>query len=106
LTRERRTQDTSPVSPILPDQTNLESQLGSLLRSGRAAGFSSERFDRCLRLIAQIPSPASQKAWFDLFYDQWSEFARTPDCLQGPLKESFESRLARLRAQIEQQRRD
>jgi len=47
-----------------PDQGDLESQLGILLRSGRAAGFSIERFDLCLRLIAQIPSPASQKAWF------------------------------------------
>ena len=94
------------MSPILPDQTDLESQLGILLRSGRAAGFSSERFDQCLRLIAQIPSPDSQKAWFDLFYEQWTDFARTPNCLQGRLKESFESRLARLRAQIEQQRRD
>lgn len=94
------------MSPILPDQTDLESQLGILLRSGRAAGFSSERFDQCLRLIAQIPSPDSQQAWFDLFYEQWTEFARTPDCLQDSLKESFEARLTRLRAQIEQQRRD
>lgn len=93
------------MQPTAPDQADLESQLGGLLRSGRAAGFSGERFDRCLRLIAQIPSPASQKAWFDLFYDQWTEFARTPDCLQGPLKESFESRLARLRAQIEEHQR-
>lgn len=88
-----------------PDQADLESQLASLLRSGRAAGFSSERFDRCLRLIAQIASPESQKAWFDLFYEQWTAFARTPDCLQGPLKESFEARLARLRVQIEQHKR-
>lgn len=88
-----------------PDQADLESQLGSLLRSGRAAGFSSERFDQCLRLIAQIPSPASQQAWFDLFYDQWSEFAQTPDCLCSSLKESFEERIARLRAQIERHHR-
>ncbi|MDL1889784.1 hypothetical protein FBQ96_09420 [Nitrospirales bacterium NOB] len=93
------------MDPIVPDQTDLESQLGSLLRSGRTAGFSSERFDQCLRLIAQISSPASQKAWFDLFYEQWTDFARTPDCLQGPLKESFEARLERLRAQIEQHQR-
>jgi len=88
-----------------PDQADLESQLASLLRSGRAAGFSTERFDRCLRLIAQITSPASQKAWFDLFYEQWSEFAQTPECLKGSLKDSFEARLARLRAQIEQHQR-
>ncbi len=94
------------MAPIVPDQADLESQLGMLLRSGRAAGFASERFDQCFRLIAQIPSPASQKAWFDLFYEQWTQFAQTPDCLQGSLKEVFEARLARLRAQIEQQRRD
>lgn len=93
------------MHPAAPDHTDLESQLGSLLRSGRAAGFSSERFDRCLRLIAQIPSPASQKAWFDLFYEQWSEFAQTPDCLRSSLKDSFEERIVRLRAQIEQHQR-
>lgn len=93
------------MNPTAPDQADLESQLGSLLRSGRAAGFSSERFDRCLRLIAQVPSPASQKAWFDLFYDQWSEYAQTPECLRSSLKESFEERIARLRAQIEQHHR-
>lgn len=93
------------MHPTAPDQADLESQLGILLRSSRAAGFSSEGFDKCLRLIAQIPSPASQKAWFDLFYEQWTEFARTPDCLQGPLKDSFEERIARLRAQIEQHQR-
>ncbi len=88
-----------------PDQADLESQLASLLRSGRAAGFSSERFDRCLRLITQVSSPASQKAWFDLFYDQWSDFAQTPECLRDSLKDSFEERIARLRAQIEQNHR-
>ena len=105
MTLERYAQDTPPVDPIVPDQTDLESQLGSLLRSGRTVGFSSERFDRCLRLIAQIPSPASQKAWFDLFYDQWAEFAQTPECLRSSLKESFKERIARLRAQIEQHQR-
>jgi hypothetical protein len=57
-------------------------------------------------LIAQIPSPDSKKAWFDLFFEQWTEFAWTPDCLQDSLKESFEAQLTRLRARIEQQRRD
>ena len=93
------------MQPTAPDQADLESQLGTLLRSGRSAGFSSERFDQCLRLIAQIPSPASQKAWFDLFYEQWSDFAQTPDCLRSSLKQSFEERIARLRAQIEQHHR-
>ena len=93
------------MNPTAPDQADIESQLGSLLRSGRAAGFSSERFDLCLRLIAQIPSPASQKAWFELFYNQWSDFAQTPECLRSSLKESFEERIARLRAQIEQNHR-
>lgn len=72
---------------------SLESQLATLLNEGRACGFGPPRSDACLRLLAQLEPDRHRDAWFDQFYELWTELNRMPADLRILYKPTLHTRM-------------
>lgn len=70
-----------------------ESQLATLLKEGRAGGFGPLRSEACLRLLAQLEPDAHRNAWFDQFYELWTELNRMPADLRRHYKPTLHARM-------------